>query len=98
MPTLLMAAGEGGGLGYQLVQIAGSLLILGGFAAAQAGRLSIDSASYLVLNFVGSAILAALAWIDQQWGFLLLEGVWALVSLWSLTQLMRGRAPTAPGH
>jgi hypothetical protein len=98
MPTLLIAAGEGGGLGYQLVQVAGSLLILAGFAAAQAGRLSIDSASYLVLNVVGSAILAALAWIDQQWGFLLLEGVWALVSLWGLVQLTRGRTPTAPGH
>jgi hypothetical protein len=98
MPTLLIAAGEGGGLGYQLVQVAGSLLILAGFAAAQAGRLSIDSASYLVLNFVGSAILAVLAWIDRQWGFLLLEGVWALVSLWSLVQLVRGGAPTPPGH
>jgi hypothetical protein len=96
--SLLIAAGEGGGVGYQLIQVAGSLLILAGFAAAQAGRLSIDSATYLVLNFVGSAILAALAWIDQQWGFLLLEGVWAVVSLWSLVQLMRGRAPTAPGH
>jgi hypothetical protein len=98
MPTLLLAAGEGGGLGYQLIQVAGSLLILAGFAAAQAGRLSIDSARYLVLNFVGSAILAVLAWIDRQWGFLLLEGVWAIVSLWSLGQLMRGRRPTAPGH
>jgi hypothetical protein len=95
---LLIAAGEGGGAGYQLIQVAGSLLILAGFAAAQAGRLSIDSARYLVLNFAGSAILAVLAWIDRQWGFLLLEGVWALVSLWSLVQLMRGRAPTAPGH
>src|SRR5918994_5206422 len=98
MPTFLLAVGEGGEVGYQLVQVAGSLLILAGFAAAQAGRLSIDSSRYLVLNFIGSAILAVLAWIDQQWGFLLLEGVWALVSLWSLTQLMRGRAPTAPGH
>jgi hypothetical protein len=98
MPTLLIAAGDAGGVGYQLVQVAGSLLILAGFAAAQAGRLSIDSARYLVLNFVGSAILAALAWIDRQWGFLLLEGVWAVVSLWSLVQLMRGGAPTAPGH
>ena len=98
MPTLLIAAGEGGGVGYQLIQVAGSLLILAGFAASQAGRLSIDSASYLTLNFVGSAVLAVLAWLDQQWGFLLLEGVWALVSLWSLVQVTRGRAPTAPGH
>ncbi len=83
---------------YQLVQICGSLLILTAFAASQAGRLPIDSQLYLVLNFVGSAILAVLAWIDQQWGFLLLEGVWALVSLWSLVQLIRGGTPTAPGH
>jgi hypothetical protein len=94
---LLLAAG-GGGVGYQLVQVAGSLLILAGFAAAQAGRLSIDSPRYLVLNFVGSAILAVLAFIDQQWGFLLLEGVWAIVSLYGLVQLLRGHPPTAPGH
>ena len=96
MPVL--AAGEGGDVGYQLIQVAGSLLILAGFAAAQAGRLSIDSRRYLILNFVGSAILAVLAWIDRQWGFLLLEGVWAVVSLYSLLQLVRGRPPTAPGH
>ena len=85
-------------MSYQLVQIAGSLLILTAFAASQAGRLPIDSQLYLVLNFVGSAILAVLAWIDQQWGFLLLEGVWAVVSLYSLVQLIRGGTPTAPGH
>jgi hypothetical protein len=83
---------------YQLVQIGGSLLILAAFAASQAGRMPIDSQLYLALNFVGSAILAVLAWIDQQWGFLLLESVWAVVSLYSLVQLMRGQTPTAPGH
>src|SRR5688500_11960519 len=98
MPTLLLAAGESGGVGVPLIQVAGSPRILAGSAASQAARLAIDSMSYLLRNFVGSAILATLAWIDQQWGFLLLEGVWAVVSLWSLIQLMRGRAPTAPGH
>jgi len=97
MGAVLIAAGEGG-LGYQLVQVGGSLLILAAFAASQAGRLPIDSQRYLALNFVGSAILAVLAWIDQQWGFLLLEGVWAAVSLWGLVQLMRGGTPTVPGH
>jgi hypothetical protein len=95
---LAIAAADGGGLAYQLVQVGGSVLILAGFAAAQAGRVSIDSRRYLALNLVGSAILAVLAWIDTQWGFLLLEGVWALVSLWSLIQVMRGRTPVAPGH
>jgi hypothetical protein len=79
---------------YQLVQVAGSLLILTAFAASQAGRLPIDSFRYLVLNLVGSAILAVLAYIDEQWGFLLLEGVWSLVSLWSLIQLPQARDRT----
>jgi hypothetical protein len=73
---------------YQLVQIVGALLILAAFAAAQFGWLGTHSRAYLVLNLVGSAILAVLAWYDDQWGFLLLEGVWALVSAWSLLRVV----------
>jgi hypothetical protein len=72
---------------YQLVQIVGAVLILAAFAAAQFGWLDARSRLYLVLNLVGSAILAVLAWSDEQWGFLLLEGVWALVSGWSLLRV-----------
>ena len=57
------------------------------FTGAQFGWLGTRSRSYLVLNLVGSAILAVLAWIDDQWGFLLLEGVWAVVSGWSLLRI-----------
>jgi hypothetical protein len=76
----------------QLVQIAGALLILAAFAGAQFGRLDQHAISYLVLNLIGSAILAVLAGLDGQIGFLLLEGVWAIVSAWSLLQALRRRA------
>ena len=79
----------------QLVQIFGALLILAAFTAAQVRLLDQRSYPYLVLNLVGSAILAVLAFEEQQWGFLLLEGVWALVSLGGLIARMRGREPTA---
>jgi hypothetical protein len=77
----------------QIVQVVGALLILLAYAAAQFGALNQHSRVYLVLNLVGSALLAVLAWEAEQWGFLLLEGVWALVSLWGLIQVQRGQPP-----
>ncbi len=77
----------------QLVQVAGALLILAAFAAAQFGRLDQHSRAYLVLNLAGSAILAVLAYAESQWGFLLLEVVWAAVSLWGLVGTSRRREP-----
>lgn len=79
----------------QLVQIVGAILILTAYAGAQFGRLDQDSVSYLVLNLIGSAILAVLAAIDEQLGFLLLEGVWAIVSTWSLVKVLRSRDDSA---
>lgn len=73
----------------QLVQIIGAALILAAYAGAQAGRLDQRSISYLVLNLIGSATLAVLAAIEGQLGFLLLEGVWAIVSAWSLGRELR---------
>lgn len=79
----------------QLVQVAGALLILVGFTLAQFGRLDQHSAAYLILNLVGSAILAVDALLGRQLGFLLLEGVWALVSAWGLIRMVSTRAGNA---
>ena len=80
----------------QLVQVAGALLILSAFAALQFGRMRADSRVYLILNLTGSAVLTVLAWHEEQWGFLLLELVWAIVSAWGLVQLVRGIRPATP--
>jgi hypothetical protein len=77
----------------QVLQIAGAICILAAYMAAQFRYLNPQSALYLVLNIVGSALLAVLAAIDRQWGFLLLETVWAIVSLWGLATLGRSRQP-----
>jgi hypothetical protein len=68
----------------QVIQIVGALLILTAFAAVQFDRMRPESRLYLVLNLIGSAILAVLAVLASQWGFVLLEGVWAVVSAWGL--------------
>jgi hypothetical protein len=75
----------------QLVQIFGSLLILVAFVSAQRGALSAQSRSYLLLNLAGSTILTVLAARERQYGFLLLEFCWALVSAWGLVQMSKTR-------
>lgn len=78
----------------QVVQVAGSLLILAAFVAAQTGRMPTGSVRYLALNVVGSGVLAVLAAMHREYGFLLLEGVWACVSAVGLVAALRGR-PTS---
>ena len=75
----------------QLVQVAGALLVLAGFALTQLGVLDTRATSYLLVNVVGAGILAVLAWHDRQWGFLLLEGVWALVAAGGLVARARAQ-------
>jgi hypothetical protein len=72
----------------QLIQIVGAVLILAAFAAVQFDRMRPDSRLYLALNLAGSAILFVLAIVAAQWGFVLLEGVWAIVSAWGLAKAL----------
>lgn len=74
-----------------IVQIAGSLLVLAGFALSQWGLLNPTSITYLALNLIGSATLAVDAARGEQWGFLLLEGVWAIVSATGLVRTVGGK-------
>ncbi len=78
-----------------LLQLAGALLILAAFTSAQFGYVNPQTRSYLGLNLVGSAILAYDALHGEEWGFLVLEFVWAIVSAWGLVQVLRGRTPAA---
>jgi len=73
----------------EVIQIVGAIAILAGFALAQFGYVDQRSYSYLLLNLVGAAILAVSAYIEKQWGFVILEVVWTLVSAWGLAARMR---------
>ncbi|MGX7681620.1 CBU_0592 family membrane protein [Jatrophihabitans sp. DSM 45814] len=76
---------------FLYIQLFGSLLVLVSFVAAQLGRLEHASPVYLLLNVLGSAALGLSALAEAQWGFVVLEGVWAAVSGWSLARTRRSR-------
>jgi hypothetical protein len=75
----------------QVISVLGSLAILGAFSATLFGWIQPSNLWYSVANFLGSAVLTVVAVVDQQLGFLLLEGTWALVSLWGIFSALRGR-------
>jgi len=66
-------------------------MILTAFSFAQMRGMDQRSYTYLLLNLVGSAILCVLALQVRQWGFVLLEGVWAIVSMVSVGSRLRDR-------
>jgi uncharacterized membrane protein YccC len=79
----------------QIAQLAGAILILIAFVAAQRGAMSPHSLAYLILNLVGGVILGVVALVTENWGFLLLETFWSVVSAWGLMRLLRGLPPAA---
>ena len=64
-----------------LLEFAGAILILIPFALSLTGRMSARGAAYLWLNLIGSALLTWVAWVGSQWGFLLVQIVWAVVAV-----------------
>ncbi|MGD0416626.1 MAG: hypothetical protein ABSA80_14800 [Terriglobales bacterium] len=70
----------------QLISFVGALLILIAYAGHQMGWINARRPTYNILNAVGSAILWWIAIHPFQVGFVVLEGVWTIISLWALAR------------
>lgn len=79
----------------QVVSLFGAVMILTAYTANQFGWIKAMALPYAAVNAVGAGVLTVVAVAEAQWGFLLLEGVWTLVSVIAIVKLLRSRrAPT----
>jgi hypothetical protein len=74
---------------FQAVSIVGAILILTAFAAQQFQRLEAETKTYQMLNLIGGFCLATAAVAARQYGFILLEGSWTVVSAWGVWRVVR---------
>jgi hypothetical protein len=70
----------------QIASFAGALLILVAYGGHQMNWMNSRRAGYNILNAVGSAILAYIAFHPFQIGFVVLEGAWTLISVYALAR------------
>ncbi len=76
-------------LARQVASFVGALLILVAYAGHQMGWMNPRSVIYNILNAVGSAILGYVAFHPFQIGFVMLESVWTLISVYALIRPRR---------
>ena len=68
----------------QIASFAGALLILVAYAGQQMSWMDARKPAYNILNAVGSAVLAYIAFRPFQIGFVVLEVSWAVISVYAL--------------
>jgi hypothetical protein len=76
----------------QAISICGAILILSAFGAQQMKRLHADTVTYQLMNVIGGACLTAAAVASVQFGFILLEGTWTVMSAVGLWRVSRREA------
>ena len=76
----------------QQLSLLGAVLQLAVFALMQLGRLPTQSYPYQLANVVGSLLMAVVATANREYGFIVMEVVWCLTSLYGLARLMGARS------
>jgi len=65
------------------------MLILAAFAAQHFKLFEAETKTYQILNLIGGFCCCLTAIAGRQYGFILLEGSWAVMSAWGVWRVMR---------
>ena len=76
---------------FQVISVVGAGLILGAYVANQKGWSGPASPLYNAANLAGALLLTWVAVVDRRIGFILLEAVWAAVTIPPLVASLSGR-------
>ena len=79
-------------MGFDLSTLAGcggAALVVIAFFANQQGWLSAASSRYSLLNLIGATLILASLYRDWNLGAAIIEGFWAVISLYGLTRQRR---------
>lgn len=71
----------------QILATLGACLVLLAYWTQQRGIFLPTHRLYLSMNLVGASLMTFVAIHDRRLGFILLEGIWALVSLYGLIRI-----------
>jgi hypothetical protein len=85
----------------QAISLTGAFLVLGAYFALQRRWLASEHRLFNAMNFVGAGLLTWVAAEGGQLGLILVEGVWALLSLPGTIRRRnagRGKAEATPGR
>lgn len=77
---------------WQALSFAAAMMILVAYTGQQMKWMDPRSLVYNLLNIVGSAILCYIAFFPFKAGFVVLEGVWVLISIYAIFRNRRERA------
>ena len=70
----------------------GVAILLLAFLLNLAGKLSKDGLPYILLNITGAGLACIASWLINYLPFVILEGVWALVSVVALIRYVRQKS------
>ena len=75
----------------QIISLIGAFLILIPFAALSLKKMEAKSFSYNILNFIGALLLTITAFVNKQYGFILLESIWSVIGLIGLIKSLKNK-------
>jgi len=77
---------------YQIISLIGAILILVAYGALQLNRLAPETITFQTLNLFGGIFLCITAVTLRQYGFILVEGLWAVLSVVGLWRVVTRRS------